>query len=73
MWIVLFCIVIAVWAVWVAYTVTQAGGYPPYQDNMNKCNKDCNQGRNCDCYQRSCDMTVAEYDNKTWPFPKEKP
>ena len=26
-------VVVAVWAVWVAYTVNREGGYPPYQDS----------------------------------------
>jgi hypothetical protein len=39
-----------------------------------KCNQDCNQGRDCDCFQRSCDLTVEEFDTQlnpkaTWPFP----
>lgn len=65
-------VVVAIWAVWVAYQINKAGGYPPYQDSTVKCNQNCNQGRDCDCYQRSCDMTVQEYDAQ-WPFPKDKP
>ena len=46
---------------------------PPYQPPV-KCNQDCNQGRDCDCFQQSCDMSVSEFDSKlkpnaTWPFP----
>lgn len=46
---------------------------PPYQEPV-KCNQDCNQGRDCDCFQRSCDLTVEEFDTQlnpkaTWPFP----
>ena len=70
MWVLILAILVAVWAIWVAREVTNAGGYPPYQDSA-RCTQDCNQGRDCDCYQRSCDMTVKEYDN--WPFPRSKP
>lgn len=62
------------WALWVAWKVTKAGGVQPYQDSQLVqcgCNHDCRQGRDCDCYERSCNMTVQEYDN--WPFPKERP
>lgn len=46
---------------------------PPYQEPV-KCNQDCRQGRDCDCFQQSCDMSVEEFDSKlnpnaTWPFP----
>lgn len=47
---------------------------PPYPPPV-KCSGDCNQGRDCDCFQRSCDMTVEEFDatklnpQATWPFP----
>ena len=70
--IIISMLVIAAWAGWVAYQVSKAGGYPPYQDNTTKCNQDCRQGRNCDCYQLSCDMTAEEYAAQ-WPFPVNKP
>lgn len=70
MGIVIVIALVAAWAFWVAYEVNKAGGYPPYQDSV-QCNQNCNQGRDCDCYQRSCDMTVEEY--KNWPFPRSKP
>ena len=57
MWILVLAGLVAVWAVWVAWEVNKAGGYPPYQDNTTKCNKTCDQDR--------------EYD--TWPFPRSKP
>ena len=67
---ILAVVVISLWAVWVAWEVSKAGGYPPYQDSA-RCSQVCDQGRNCDCFQRSCDMTVQEYDN--WPFPRGRP
>jgi hypothetical protein len=49
---------------------------PPYQPPVKSvgCNGDCNQGRDCVCFQQSCDMSVQEFDTKlnpqaTWPFP----
>lgn len=69
MWFIILAAIVAVWAVWVAWEVNRAGGYPPYQDS---CTQDCCQGRNCDCYERSCDMAVSEYD-ANWPFPRSKP
>lgn len=42
---------------------------PPYP--VPRCNQNCRQGRDCDCYERSCDMTPEQYDN--WPFPRTKP
>lgn len=69
MWVIIFATVIAVWAAWVAYEVSKAGGYPPYQDS---CNQNCKQGRECECYERSCNMTAEEY-NAQWPFPKARP
>lgn len=38
MLIVALAIVVAIWAVWVAYVVTREGGYPPYQDNTQDLN-----------------------------------
>lgn len=72
--VLFFMSIVAVWAAWTAYEVNKAGGYPPYQDNTMRCKQDCRQGRECDCYQRSCDMTVKEYKEATaaWPFPVEK-
>ena len=70
MWILVLAILVALWAIWVAYEVTKVGGYPPYQDSA-RCSQDCRQGRDCDCFKRSCDMTVTEYDS--WPFPRSKP
>lgn len=66
--------IIAIIAYLLAYFVSREGGYPPYQDSF-KCNHDCRQGRDCDCYQRSCDMSVQEYDklHAAWPFPHNKP
>ena len=29
-------IVVGFWALWVAWKVTKAGGYPPYQDSMTR-------------------------------------
>lgn len=51
---------------------------PPYQPPVKtvECNRDCRQGRDCDCFQRSCDLSVAEFKNQAppnWPFPMEKP
>jgi len=63
-------VAVAAWAVWVAWTVNREGGVPPYQDTT-LCDKNCRQGSDCECYQRSCDMTVQEYDR--WPFPKDRP
>jgi hypothetical protein len=66
-------IVIASWAFWVAYVVNKEGGYPLSSNGEPtvktvRCNQNCNQGRDCDCFQRSCDMTVKEY-YAHWPFP----
>jgi hypothetical protein len=58
----------------------QGAAIPPYQAPLKsvECNQDCRQGRDCDCFQRSCDMTVEEFDGKldtklnpqaAWPFP----
>lgn len=51
---------------------------PPYQAPVKSvgCNGDCNQGRDCVCFQRSCDMSVQEFDTPlnpkaAWPFPHE--
>lgn len=71
MWILAIAIIVAIWALWVAWEVNKNGGYLPYKDSTTGCNQDCRQGRECDCYQRSCDMTVKEYDAQ-WPFPVEK-
>lgn len=30
--------------------------------SVSQCNQHCRQGRDCDCYQRSCDMAAEEYD-----------
>ena len=68
MWILVLGIIVAVWAFWVAYEVNKEGGYKMYKDTSVACNQNCNQGRDCDCFQRSCDMTVKEYDAR-WPFP----
>lgn len=53
---------------------------PPYQTPVKTsgCNGDCNQGRDCVCFQQSCDQSVQEFDSKlnpkaAWPFPMEKP
>lgn len=52
---------------------------PPYQSPVGKCTQDCRQGRDCTCFQQSCDQTVQEFDSKlnpkaTWPFPSgDKP
>lgn len=65
-------IIVAIWAVWVAYEVNKDKSYPLDTENKSaECNKDCRQGRDCDCFQRSCDLTVKEYD--TWPFPRKMP
>lgn len=38
MWFLLIVIAIAVVAVWTAYQINKAGGYPPYQDNTENMN-----------------------------------
>lgn len=40
-WIILG--IIAVWAVWTAYTLRTD------EDNITGCNQRCNQGRTCEC------------------------
>lgn len=72
MWILAIAGIVALWAAWTAYEVNKAGGYQPYKDNTSGCNQNCRQGRDCDCYERSCDMSVQEYDAQ-WPFPRSKP
>lgn len=38
MWFLAIVIVVAVFAVWTAYQINKAGGYPPYQDNTQDMN-----------------------------------
>jgi len=42
----------------------QSLALPPYQ---NRCNQDCNQGRNCVCDTQELNPQA------TWPFPHSKP
>lgn len=68
--------IIAIIAYLLAYIFT-VKSIPPYQEPV-KCNQDCRQGRDCDCFQRACGMTVEEYDKQgkttpSWPFPMNKP
>ena len=70
MWIFILAIAIGIWAAWVSYEIAKDRGY--IDTGVVKCNQNCDQGRECDCYQRSCDMTVKEFD-ANWPFPKERP
>jgi hypothetical protein len=75
-------IVIAIFVLWYFFLFKKESlATPPYQNPVGGCNQDCNQGRDCVCFQESCDQTVAEYDknrekvlasNATWPFPNGK-
>jgi hypothetical protein len=65
-------IVIGIWV----YATKVRLAIPPYQAPV--CTGDCAQGRNCTCFQQSCDMTVEEYDKRgkpiaAWPFPRNRP
>lgn len=73
-------IVIAVAAAFACYlvyrwqeAVVDNAAPPPYPSPV-ECNRDCRQGRDCDCFQRSCDQSVEEFDTTlnpkaAWPFP----
>lgn len=38
MWLLALAIGVGIWAAYIAYIVTKAGGYPPYQDSVNDYN-----------------------------------
>lgn len=77
---VVLATLVALWAVWVAYEVTKNGINPQQPEPLklpevlvkNGCNQKCEQGRDCVCFQQSCDMTTKDYDNSKWPFPTDK-
>jgi len=59
--IVIFAVIVAIWAAWVAWQVAKEGGHNPYRDS---CTHNCNQGRNCTC--------GTPETNPRWPFPADK-
>ena len=71
----LFIFVLAAFACYLVWQWQQATPAPEPYPMPVTCNQDCRQGRDCDCFQRSCDMSVAEFDGTklnpkaTWPFP----
>lgn len=73
-------IVTAIFCCYLVYRWQEAvvGSAPEPYPVPVKCNQDCRQGRDCDCFQRSCDMSVEEFDgtkmNPTaaWPFPTSR-
>lgn len=78
---VILATLVVFWAVWVAYEVTKNGIEPQKPEPLNvpevltssACTQKCRQGRDCTCFQQSCDMTTKDYDNPNWPFPAPWP
>lgn len=72
--LVIFITIIAGLATLLTFAAKKHHVPEPYPAPV-RCNQNCRQGRDCDCFQRSCDMTVREYDlpNEHWPFPHPKP
>lgn len=80
--IALAIFVVAAYACFLVYNWQEKLEAPPPYATPGKCTQNCNQGRDCTCFQQSCDQTVEEFSrpkpamitpNAAWPFPTSKP
>lgn len=70
--LILLVVLVALWAMWVSYI---SKDIPPHVVHNEP---EPPKESPAEAYQRSCDMTVNEYDKQNqppdhWPFPKHRP